>query len=315
MFIIKFFLLQYMGDTRKILSFTIISAILLTGLVGLSEQAFADKNDKTNSTKIIHLGYLQLAAHDFFDVNRSEMSDNENGLLDLSTVLFNPHTGDCDFEKSLDEDGICELYDDEDIAIGGEKRSFENIMISTASAEVGEKYLHYAGLIGEEKAYKNTLKFYHKQIEKAYEQSFDLKFPDPREGQVTQLHNLALRAGHDFLPAEIVYDGELTSIFEINPLGERLSEQEQSQPGSPIDGMFDVEYLNIVLFCPAPGFCITVNLLEADQTFGTLFGLDNNAPTLKFDEFMTSLKDGKFDSSDEVSILLDDAFAFGINLD
>jgi len=308
-----------MGDWRKIFIISIISAILLTGLVGLSEEAFADKNDKTNSTKIIHLGYLQLAAHDFFDVNRSEMSDNENGLLDLSTVLFNPHGGICNYEDSLNNEKFgaitCSLYDNEDIAIGGEKRSFENIMISTAGAEVGVKYLHYAGLIGEEKAYKNTLKFYHKQIEKAYEQSFDLPFPDPREGEVDNLHNLAVRAGHDFLPAEIVYDGELTSIFEINPLGERLSEQEQSQPGSPIDGMFDVEYLNIVLFCPAPGFCITVNLLEADQTFGTLFGLDNNAPTLKFDEFMTSLKDGKFDSSDEVSMLLDEAFAFGINLD
>jgi len=312
-----------MGDRKKVFVITIISAILLTGLVGLSEQAFADKNDKTNSTKIIHLGYLQLAAHDFFDVNRSAEPipiDNENGLLDLSTVLFNPHAGDCDFEKSLDEDGICELYDDEDIAIGGEKRSFENIMISTASAEVGEKYLHYAGLIGKEKAYKNTLKFYHKQIEKAYEQSFDLPFPDPREGQVTQLHNLAVRAGHDFLPAEIIYDGELTSLFDINPLGERLSEQEQSQASSPVDGMFDEEFLNIE-FCPNPHsdppFCITVNLLLADQTFGTLFGLDDEEEPnpLRFDEFMTSLEDGRFDSSDEVSMLLDEAFAFGINLD
>jgi len=311
-----------MGDWRKIFIISIISVILLTGLVGISEEAFADKNDKTNSTKIIHLGYLQLAAHDFFDVNRSAEPipiDNENGLLDLSTVLFNPQKGDCDFEKSLHNEGKCELYDKEAIAIGGEKRSFENIMISTASAEVGEKYLHYAGLIGEEKAYKNTLKFYHKQIEKAYEQSFDLPFPDAREGQVTQLHNLALRAGHDFLPAEIIYDGELTSIFDINPLGEKLSEQEQSQASSPVDGMFDVEYLNIVLFCPDPNsippFCITVNLLLADQTFGTLFDLNDEEGPLKFDEFMTSLEDGRFDSSDEVSMLLDEAFAFGINLD
>jgi len=311
-----------MGDWRKVFAVTIISVILLTGLVGISEEAFADKNDKTNSTKIIHLGYLQLAAHDFFDVNRSAEPipiDNENGLLDLSTVLFNPQKGDCGFEKSLHNEGKCELYDEEAIAIGGEKRSFENIMISTASAEVGEKYLHYAGLIGEEKAYKNTLKFYHKQIEKAYEQSFDLPFPDAREGQVTQLHNLALRAGHDFLPAEIIYDGELTSIFDINPLGEKLSEQEQSQASSPVDGMFDVEYLNIVLFCPDPNsippFCITVNLLLADQTFGTLFDLNDEEGPLKFDEFMTSLEDGRFDSSDEVSMLLDEAFAFGINLD
>jgi len=305
-----------MGDWRKVFAVTIISVILLTGLVGLSEEAFADKK---TTTKIIHLGYLQLAAHDFFDMNRSIPFDNENGKLDLSTVLFNPQAGQCDFEKSLNEEGDCILYEDDAIANGGEIRSVENIMISTAGAEVGVKYLHYAGLIGEEKAYKNTLKFYHKQIEKAYEQSFDLPFPDAREGEVDNLHNLALRAGHDFLPAEIIYDGELTSIFDINPLGEKLSEQEQSQASSPVDGMFDVEYLNIVLFCPDPNsippFCITVNLLLADQTFGTLFDLNDEEGPLKFDEFMTSLEDGRFDSSDEVSMLLDEAFAFGINLD
>ena len=306
-----------MGDGRKILFIIVISIILLgTGLVGLSEEAFADKKNTTNTTKIIHLGYLQLAAHDFFDMNRTTETDNENGKLDLSTVLFNPQSGKCNFKKSLNQEDGCALYDNETIANGGEKRSAENIMISTASAEVGEKYLHYAVLIGEEKAYKNTLKFYHKQIEKAYEQSFDLTFPDPREGQVTNLHNLAVRTGHDFLPAEIVYDGKLTSLFAIVPLGEKLSEQEQSQPGSPIDGTFDMEFTGID-FCPIPeiGFCIMVDLLAADRSFGTQFDLDDGTEPLKFDEFMTSLEDGRFDSSDEVSMLLDEVFAFGINLD
>ena len=310
-----------MGDWRKIFIISIISAILLsTGLVGLSEEAFADKNDKTNSTKIIHLGYLQLAAHDFFDMNRSIPFDNENGKLDLSTVLFNPQAGQCDFEKSLNEEGDCILYEDDAIANGGEIRSVENIMISTAGAEVGVKYLHYAGLIGEEKAYKNTLKFYHKQIEKAYEQSFDLPFPDPREGEVDNLHNLAVRAGHDFLPEEIIYDGELTSIFVINPLGEKLSEQEQSQASSPVDGLFDEAFLdiNICLDPPVCNFIIIANLLDADRTFGTQFGLDDgNDPEnpLKFDEFMAELKDGSFDKTDQVSILLEEAFSRGINLD
>lgn len=196
-----------MGDRRKVFAFTIISVILLTGLVGLSEEAFADKK---NTTKIIHLGYLQLAAHDFFDMNRSIPFDNENGKLDLSTVLFNPQAGICDFEKSLNQDDGCTLYDDEDIANGGEIRSVENIMISTAGAEVGEKYLQFVENHGEEKAYQKTIKFYHKQIKKAYEDSFNLKFPKPQNGEVTNLHNLAQRAGHDFLPAEIMFNGELT---------------------------------------------------------------------------------------------------------
>ena len=89
-----------MGDSRKVFAVIIISVILFTGSVGFSEKAFADKKYKNNTTKIIHLGYLQLAAHDFFDMNRDKEKDNENGKLDLSTVLFDPKAGKCDFEKS-----------------------------------------------------------------------------------------------------------------------------------------------------------------------------------------------------------------------
>jgi len=299
-----------MGDRKKIFVFTVISVILLSiGLIGLSEEAFADKK---NTTKIIHLGYLQLAAHDFFDMNRMIPSDNENGKLDLSTVLFNPKAGQCDFEKSLNEKDGCALYDDETIANGGEKRSVENIMISTASAEVGEKYLKFVENHEEEKAYKKTLKFYHKKIKTAYEESFHLKFPKPRDGEVTNIHNLALRTGHDFLPAEIMFNGELTSLFMISPLGEKLSKQEQTQASSPVDGLFEDEFLGIE-FCPIPPdvFCIAVDLLFADQSFGDQFDLGADT----FDEFMEELEDGKFDTTDQVSILLEEAFAVGINLD
>ena len=82
----------------------IFTAILLLAgsiFVGFSEEVFADKKSKKNTTKIIHLGYLQLAAHDLFDMNRTTETDNENGKLDLSTVLFNPKEGLCNFEKSL----------------------------------------------------------------------------------------------------------------------------------------------------------------------------------------------------------------------
>jgi len=304
-----------MGDWRKVFAVTIISVILLSiGLVGLSNEAFADKKFKNNTTKIIHLGYLQLAAHDFFDMNRDKEKDNENGKLDLSTVLFNPKAGKCDFEKSLKHRASCALYDDSDIANGGEKRSIENIMISTAGAEVGEKYLQLVEEYGEKKAYGKIIEFYHEQIKKAYEESFDLDFPKPAKGEVTNLHNLALRTGHDFLPAEIKFNGELTSIFDINPLGEKLSEKEKRQQSSPVDGLFDEEFLEIE-FCPAPGFCIIVNLLDADRSFGTHFGFDDGTDPLRFDDFMEELEDGKFDTTDEISILLEEAFSRGINLD
>jgi len=301
-----------MGDSRKVFAVSIVSVILLsTGLVGLSEEVFAEKKFKNNTTKIIHLGYLQLAAHDFFDMNRDKEKDNENGKLDLSTVLFNPKAGKCDFEKSLKHKASCALYDDSVIANGGEIRSVENIMISTASAEVGEKYLQLVEEYGEKKAYEKTVTFYHEQIKKAYEESFDLDFPKPQDGEVTNLHNLAIRTGHDFLPAEIKFNGVLTSLFVIDPLGEKLSEKEKRQPSSPVDGVFDEEFTGID-FCPVPPFfCIKVDLLVADQSFGEQFGLGADT----FDEFMAELEDGEFDKTDQVSILLEEAFSRGINLD
>jgi len=288
--------------------------LLLVVPLTLDDSVFADKKGKKNITAIINLGFLQLAAHDFFDMNRTAETDNENGKLDLSTVLFNPKGGDCDFEKSLKQKDGCDLYDDDTIADGGEFRSVENIMISTASAEVGEKYLQFVDKHGEKKAYQKAIKFYHKQLKAAYEESFHLKFPKPQDGEVTNLHNLAVRTGHDFLPAEIMFNGEMTSLFAIDPLGEKLSKKEKKQPSSPVDGAFEEEFLGID-FCPIPtSFCINVDLLAADQSFGEQFAfgtMDGDT----FDEFMKELEDGKFDKKDKVSKLLKEAFSRGINLD
>ncbi len=298
-------------EYKNFLIISLAVGLLSSGFVGLSEEVFADKKGKKNTTKIIHLGYLQLAAHDFFNMDRTKEKDSENGKLDLSTVLFNPKAGKCDFEKSLKHKASCALYDDSVIANGGEIRSVENIMISTASAEVGEKYLQLVEEYGEKKAYEKTVTFYHEQIKKAYEESFDLDFTQPQDGEVTNLHNLAIRTGHDFLPAEIKFNGVLTSLFVIDPLGEKLSEKEKRQPSSPVDGIFDEEFTGID-FCPIfPVFCIEVDLLAADQSFGEQFGLGADT----FDEFMEELEDGEFDKTDQVSILLEEAFSRGINLD
>ena len=294
-----------------------------------SAEAFSEKKFKTETTQLIHLGYLQLAAHDLFNVDRTANCDNnkercamenENGKLDLSTVLFEPKVGQCDFEKSLAETDGCTLYSTTDIKNGGEIRSSENIMIATAGAEVGEKYLQYVDDYGEEEAYDKALEFYHLQLRKAFEETFHLEFPDPEAGNLTQLNNLAFRTGHDLLPARIEFDGcflpdsdGLCSIFIIDPRGVKLSEKEQRQASAPVDGVFEPEFLG-VNFCPVPpNFCIEVDLLEADQSFGTQFGFDNGKDPLKFDTFMEDLKDGHFDEDEEVSQLLIEAFAKGLN--
>jgi len=333
-----------LGD-RKLITILFGFALLLVLPLSFDAAIFADDDDdddddykkkyKKNTTKVIHLGFLQLAAHDFFNVNRCldefgvhipgcDVKDSENGKLDASTVLFNPLGGDCDFKKSRANEGDCELYtygENGEIAKGGEIRSSENIMISTAGALVGEKYLKLVDKHGEEKAYKKTLKYYHKQIKKAYEESFHLKFPKAKAGDVTQLHNLAIRAGHDFLPAEIKFNGVMTSLFAIDPLGEKLSKKEKRQKSSHVDGEFDEEFTGID-FCPVPPhFCIKVDLLLADQNFGEQFAF-NDGPKYNqhmdgdtFDELMLELKDGKFNKKDRVSKLLKEAFSRGLSFD
>ena len=301
-------------EIKRIFLVLVVLSLLSTGFVGLSEEVFADKKGKKDTTKIIHLGYLQLAAHDFFDMNHCIPEDLENGKLDVSTVLFDPKSGDCDFEKSYNNIDECELRDEADIALGGEFRSRENIMILTAGVEVGEKYLELVDKHGEKKAYEKVLKFYHKQLKKAFEESFHLKFPKPQEGETTNMHNLAIRAGHDFLPEEIIFEGKLTSLFSDDLDGKTLSKKEKKQPSSPMDGKFDEAFLNIVVFCPAPdtdpAFCITVNLLVADQTFGEQFELGADT----FDDFMDQQSDGKLKKKEGLAKLLIEAFAIGINL-
>jgi len=121
------------------------------------------------------------------------------------------------------------------------------------------------------------------------------------------LHNLAVRQLHDFLSVELVFNGELTSLFLIDPLGEKLSEEEKKQQSSPVDGEF-VEELTGIIFCP--DFCLSLNLLARDQSFGEQFGFGAD----RFDEFLSQLEDSTYDEEDEVTKLLIEVFARGINL-
>lgn len=104
-----------MGIWGKVFAVTIFSVILLSsGFIGMSQFVFADndnKQEKWRKTTLEDLGILQIAAHDFFNVDRCNNKndkcavDFENGKLDLSTLLFDPTTG--------------EPRSDEDIALGG----------------------------------------------------------------------------------------------------------------------------------------------------------------------------------------------------
>jgi len=286
-------------------------SLLSSGFIGMSGDAFADKKIK-NTTKIIHLGTLQIAAHDFYNFDRCGDNlacaiENEDHLLNLSTVLFDPKSGDCTFEDAIDEENVeCEMRTDGDIRIGGEIRNRENILIFTAASELGEKYLDLKAKHGEEKAYDKILKIYHGELKKAFKETFHLKWPKPQEGEITNDHNSALRSLHDMLPGEITMNGETVSVFQepFFSVPEKLSKKDQKQPSGPLNGLLDPAFLP---FCPFPGFCI--NLLDADVIFADVF------TNTDFNEFMMQTHDGQYDADEEVTQLIIEQFAIGINLD
>ncbi len=298
-------------EYKNFLIISLAVALLSSGFVGLSEEVFADKKGKKNTTKIIHLGTLQIAAHDFYNFDRCGDEacafENEDHLLNLSTVLFDPKSGDCTFEDAIDVENVeCEMRTDEDIEIGGEIRNRENILIFTAASELGEKYVELKAKHGEEKAYDKILKIYHGELKKAFKETFHLKWPKPQyEGVITNDHNSALRSVHDMLPGEIIINGETVSVFQepFFSVPEKLSKKDRKQPSGPLDGLLDIAFLP---FCPFPGFCI--NLLDADVSFAILF------TNTDFEEFMIQTSDGKYDADEEVTQLIIEQFAIGINL-
>ena len=117
---------------------------------------------------------------------------------------------------------------------------------------------------------------------------------------------MALRSGHDFLPGKVIFNGELVNVFTLT--GEKFNQSERKQLSSPLDGQFDEEFLGIDI-CIAPGFCINVDLLEADRSFGDQFDT-----TFSFAHFMEETSDGRYDKQEDVTKLLIELFARGINL-
>jgi len=244
-----------------------------------------DEDQKRISLK--DLGVLQLAAHDLFNVDRGDRmdagtaTDFENGELDLSTLFVDTTTGSSPFDIDT-------------IKIGGEIRNRENIMLFSVASHLGEKY---AGFIEDgdsiDDAKEKTIMKYHKMLKKTYEKTFDEKFPEKRDGDVTFTENLAFRTVHDFLPGEILLDGISTPVLSIPPLTP-LTKAELKQPSSPLDGTFDCEFRHIEISHPG-GPTIIVDLLEADSSFADQFDTK-----FSFEFFLEELEDGEYDKKDKV---------------
>lgn len=232
------------------------------------------------------LGVLQLAAHDLFDVDRIAEIERENGKLDLTTLL---------------------AHGENFIAVGGEARNRENIILSTVSAEYGREYLRLREQKGHDRAYKMMLKKYHRELDNIFKKLFGDRLPEPIEGMSTPTENLALRTIHDLLPGHIMVDGVRMVTVDTSLVGQVLSAQDLEQRTAPLDGVLDPVFRNVVIVIP-PDTVLMIDLQERDSSFGVQFGAEHT-----FEHFLSELEDGSYDDSEDVTRHFLNAFAKGLH--
>jgi hypothetical protein len=285
-----------MTNNKSTLSVLLTVAVLVAGAFTIvttfedaeaTKPSFAESDNKKLRVALEDLGILQLVAHDLFNVNRNLEVDFENGKLDLST-LFD--------------------HGDENIAIGGEFRNRENIMLFTTASEFGKIYLDFLNQEGidENDARQMTIELYHQRIQGVYERMFGEIFPSPQEGKVTMTENLAFRTIHDLIPGKTKIDGKMTHILDSSLIGKKLSNSELEQLSSKLDGKFDREIRNIDIVIDGV-VILTVDLLEADISFGEQFSTD-----FSFEYFLDELKDGHYDNDEQAMNQIRNLIAKGL---
>jgi hypothetical protein len=283
-------------------SMYILSSIFVIMAIGLFS-SFPVAQAAGNQISLEDLGILQLAAHDLFNVDRGDRinantaTDFENGLLDLSTLFIDMKTG-IPFSKDT-------------VAIGGEPRNRENIILFSVATEFGTDYKNYIDNDGfsKEQARLLVLNDYHSRLNIAFLNAFGETVPEPGYGCATKTENLAFRTVHDFLPENILINGNPEPTLSFLPPFNNgpLTSAQLAQLTSMLDGMFDTAFTEEILIHIPPSTVISIpSLLEADQSFGTQFNT-----FFTFDFFLNELKDGSYDSNEQVMKSIRNLFAKG----
>lgn len=262
--------------SQVFLAATITSAFLFLGAGNIFANA-----DAASGTRITlqDLGVLQVASHDLYNVDRITEVDNEDEILNLTT-LFN--------------------YGDENIANGGERRNSENPVTRTIAVNLGNFYLDQIAQGKDvETAKELTIAEYMHMVEIAYYHAFYQPFPKPgEEGEEEEEENeldgdLALRTLHALLPATIKLDGKEISIMDPSIHSRMLTKGELMQLSRPLSDTFDPAFSNITVFIPACNCLQTMDLFERDSSFASQFNT-----TYTFEELMEELADGRYDKED-----------------
>ena len=287
-------------ELKKVISLMAVSSLVVLGVfIAFTLEANAEPPHKRVTLR--DLGVAQLAAHDFFNVDRGNRTDadtateREDGKLNLTTLFMDTITG--------------EKFTDAEIALGGELRNRENIMLFTVASEYGERYLELKEEMSAKKAQKQVIKEFNAEIREVYVRMMDEPYPDKIKGktEATATENLALRILHVLLPGKIMVDGKMVSTLDPDLRGMKLTDEELEQLSKKLDGKFDQAFLNIVICFFNPPFCLEpFSLLVADQSFGDQFDTE-----FTFDHFLDEVKDGSFDSNEEVTEQIRHLFAKG----
>lgn len=229
------------------------------------------------------LGLLQLMVHDTFRVSRTLGVNQENGKMDLSTVL--------DFGTDR-------------ISLGGEIRNSENIMVFSVAKRFGDEYLTLVRKgFTPTTARKVVVSKYKTLVKGAYVRLMQDVIPTPVAGTVTMTEDLALRVIHDLIPGTVLVNGTPTPIFSPTLVGRTLSSTDLKNPGAIMDGQFDPAFRAITIFIP-PSTTFVIDLLERDQSFGVQFNTD-----FSFDFFLAEASNGKLEKTDKVSGYIRSVFA------
>ena len=292
-------------NKTKYLLFLSVTTIMFSGSLSSLPAAYAG-----DQVTLEDLGLLQLAAHDLFNVNRVTEIDIENGKLDLSTLFTDMNTG-LPFSLS-------------DVALGGEPRNRENILLFSVASDIGQNYVDDIMINGltEQVARQNALNDYHTKFNDAYMSAFGESVPNPMFGCVTMTENLAFRTVHDFLPGQIWLDRNndmmtdssdnpkvntldfippFDGSFGTNPLNHiGPLTFELDQLSSDINGDFDTQFNSIMITIPPtvpgdPPTIIIVDLEFVDHSFGVQFQTD-----FSFQHFLNELMDGSYDPGEDV---------------
>jgi len=249
---------------------------------------------KAERVTLEDLGVLQLVAHDLYNhISPNHpptfRGDNlEDERLNLSTLLDQGQ---------------------ENIAIGGEPRNSENIMVHTAAVQLGQEYLNYMkGGKTPQEARELTVHTFMDEIRTAYKDAFDESFPkaNPNADQIFGNDadgDLALRTLHSFIPGHILVNGTHYSVLDPSLFGKTLDRHSQKELSKPLDGKFDPVLLNITEQISSTQ-TIQVSLLERDITFGQEFQTDYS-----FQDLLNQLRDGDFNHDDNAMKLLRAEFA------